>query len=411
MITTKSKRQSFKMLVWVWVGMWCINFMGKGTRIALFGGLLLFITMTTKVKRVPRSFVLISFEIIMFGIIYTTLINYYEDLSILRGYRDMFLPIILYFIGFLSIDVTNKKIEDNLIYFKALFTCMAVTLFIYASANLFFQLFNYGEISYYNRRMFDIWTRDLTAATTQGSRYILMSALLPVIIFSKRSYKLIWKVILLVCVLITIISTLIMANRTLLIILLINFIVCLFLFMKLGGYKKTIILKIFIIINLVFALFALIYIYDLFGLQTFYKQSNFYLRMEVMDNTNLVNNVRIDAWKTTLIGLFYYPMGGSKAPISLSAPHNLWLDVAYTTGLIPFVLLICITTSFINYYLKLIKSHQIDNDFKIFLTSATVSLILNCMVEPILGGHYILFMIFMFQLGLMQGLVYAKKEV
>lgn len=402
----------FYRFIYLWIGMWSINFLGKGTRIALYGGLILLIALILKRimsrKLLSTSFLMIFMLIISFGITYSLLLTSYEDLGVFRGYRDMFIPGVLYVIGFLSID---KKVayKDNLEFFTTSFSIAAFALFIYASGNLFLHLSQHGRIYHYNRLMYDMWSGTLTAATTQGSRLILMGAMFPIIIFT-RQYKLWYKIAVLITFIITIIETLIMANRTLLVILIVNCFVCFMLYLKQKRNRINNILRLFFFTWILILIFIPIYINDSLGIRSFVEQSNFFIRMKTMDSFSLKDDVRLETWRITLSNIFKYPMGGSRAPIKLTMPHNLWLDVAYTTGIIPFVLLIFITVYYLHLYLSLLTSSETDDDFRIFITSITVSILLNCTVEPILSGHYILFMLFIFQLGLMHGLVHFSKN-
>lgn len=398
----------------IWVALWGVNFLAQGTKIALFGGLIIILVYLVKIRSLPWSLILISFLIFTFGFVYSILINYYEDYSLIRGYRDMFLPISLYLIGFLAI-YTNNEVNKNTILVKRILIVAAFSIFIYGSLNLFVHLYTHGEIVFYDRQIYDIWTGGFSAATTQGSRFTLMSAMLPLVLLwvpnkNEKNISLRFKTLIIACVLISIAATLIMANRTLIVILIINFLICLILFFILNKHKTVRIIKIILLLISLFLLVSVFYYIDLFGIQTFYKSSSLYARMQVVEGNFITENSRITAWLITLYGLFQYPMGGSQSPIGLSAPHNLWLDVAYTTGIVPFILIICITISYLIFYVRLIRSRWIDNNFKILITSVTISVLLNCMVEPILGGHYILFMIFMLQLGLMHGLILSKKK-
>lgn len=401
-------------LIYLWVVMWSVDLFALGTKIALGGGLLILALMIMSVRNLPWSFIFLSFLILLFGIIYTIILNFHNDYNLIRAYRDVFIPITLYLVGYILIYSNNILVRDDKIsYIKKIIMIAALGLFIYGTTNLVVHLFIYGDITYYNRDVYNVWSGGFEAATTQGSRFTLMSALFAPAILIFNNNKIFSKgirFILLFFVFISIVATIMMANRTLIVIFVINFIACLLFYFKINQNNAKIVLKVLIIITLLFILAKIMYSVNLFGVQSFLKSSNLYARLQVLEGNFMINSSRFTAWKITLIGLFQYPMGGSQALIGLSAPHNLWLDVAYTTGVIPFVLLIVITAVYLLIFVRIIKSSEIDNNFKLFLVSITISLLLNCMVEPILGGHYILFMIFIFQLGLMHGLFSFIKK-
>lgn len=407
----KEKRNNkLQIVIIIWVALWSINIFGLGTKVAMFLGVLLFLKLVLGKKKFSKIYVNNVSLIVMFGIVYTLLINFHTDISFLRGYREVFLPAILYSIAFFSFQ--QRKHSEKEKYFVLIIHIIAFSLFIYATLNLFVHLSNYGTFSYYNRLVFDIWSGQLTAATTQGSRLIMMSSLAPPMILYIQNYKKKWVLLILVSVIITFASTLILANRTLLVIFAINMFISLLLFIKINNNNKVIVATKLILI-IVSLLFLYILIYNDFLLsKTFIENSNFYLRTEVLNDSSILENSRFTAWRNTIIGLVRYPLGGSQSLINISAPHNLWLDIAYTTGVFPLVLLLLITLSYFKYFLYIITSKLTSNYFKIFLSSISISLLLNLMVEPILGGHYILFMIFIFQLGLMHGMyssIYTQR--
>ena len=74
--------------------------------------------------------------------------------------------------------------------------------------------------------------------------------------------------------------------------------------------------------------------------------------------------------------------------------HNLWLDVLYATGLIPFFFLIIYTFKSITNLIRLIIQKNTDVELKIFIFSIYTGFFLNFMVEPILEGVPYMFLSF-----------------
>ncbi len=403
------KKTNIEIVVYFWIVMWGINLFGLGTRIVFFGGILLILYMDLKNKKLPQSYFVTLIQVISFGLVYSLFLNYYGEYNFFRGYREFLLPPLLFAIGFRIIyEVTD--IEESYKRFQNIIVLLAISLFLYSSVNLAVHLIKFGEITYYERYVYDIWTSSRTAATTQGSRFILISAMLPIGAFVKREMKIKTRVIVIIFAVISIIETLIMSNRTLLIILFINIVLCAFMYLLWNKSNGKVYLRFLFAMTIIIVFGLFLYTQNVFNIRNLYENSNFYLRMQLLDK-NISHNARFDAWEKTIVGLADFPFGGSRANIDLSAPHNLWLDVAYVTGIVPFTMLIFITIKYIHSIIVVFRLTYQHRGFKLFVFSISISVLLNCMVEPILGGHYILFMIFILQFGLIQGLINKMNRI
>ena len=385
--------------------------MGEGTNIALIGGIILaFLYMSLGRKTLSPKFIIVFYIIIIFGVAYSIILNNHEDLSIFRGYRELFLPAVLYTVGYLSIKSKTFSLM-NISLYKNVFLVISISLFIYAFLNLFFHLNYYGDVKLYNRSIYDIWNGGLLEATAQGSKLTLISVMIVPLLLSWNSFKPPLRLVLLFCIVISVISTLIMANRSLFAIIGVTFFAGLLLYFKLNSNKLGKNIKAIGIVTIVALSIPLLYYFDIMGVRSFYESSSFNQRLDEVNGGTFQNNPRFEAWSKTLLGILQFPMGGSQVSIGLTYAHNLWLDVAYKTGIIPFVLLLLLTVLYIFYLMKLLYNNYISIGMKVFIFSTSVGLILNLMIEPILEGHYYMFMIFIFQLGLMHGFVEGIKSV
>ena len=91
--------------------------------------------------------------------------------------------------------------------------------------------------------------------------------------------------------------------------------------------------------------------------------------------------IRIERWKQSLMNIVSYPMGWRRLSI-MGYSHNLWLDVAASVGIIPFILLIWYSIkSYKNTYL-LYKTKGIP--FNGFLIGVNVCFFVSALVEPII---------------------------
>lgn len=381
---------------------WSFNVLGKSTSVIFIGGLMLIILLLFKNNEIRFSTIFIFYLIFIFGLTYSVILNIYHDYDFFRGYREIFLPTVMFLIGILSMD-PNKTIDQNIDLFKNTFLILAVGLFIYSILNLIFHLTYYGDISISSRMIHDIWTGEQIQATAQGSKLTLMIALASSLLFLGNFYKKYTKLIIFSCAIISLIASLIMANRSTFIILIGSFVAANIVYLAISRKKITNYIRYIIVLVILSIVGIVVYNLDIFGIKSFILSSNLYSRVEGL-NYYLNHDPRIAAWIKTLKGLYYFPFGGYNTDIYLNYAHNFWLDVGYAAGILPLSLLLIITYLYFLYFVKVLINIPDDN-FKIFVSSLTTAVLLNLMIEPVLEGHYYLFMVFMLQLGLMKGLV------
>src|SRR5699024_10248667 len=125
-----------------------------------------------------------------------------------------------------------------------------------------------------------IWTGSFLAATSLGSRLTLVTVLLVPLILSRKFFSISLKLILLICIFCSLIATLILANRSLFVILSVTFIMGLIYHLKLHSNNVMKFLRVIVVIIAFIIFSVLIYKFDVFGVQTFYDTSSFSNRLE-----------------------------------------------------------------------------------------------------------------------------------
>ena len=113
----------------------------------------------------------------------------------------------------------------------------------------------------------------------------------------------------------------------------------------------------------------------------------------------LFSDARFYAWRAALNGLLRYPLGGRQADIGLNYAHNLWLDVGYVAGIIPFLLLVIFSWLLARSLGYLLRDRQTPDALKNFLIGIYVSVHLAFFVEPVLEGAFVSFSMFCFITG------------
>ena len=169
----------------------------------------------------------------------------------------------------------------------------------------------------------------------------------------------------------SLLTTIFLLNRTAIVILILILFLNLFYWNK-GNLKKVILLLLLGLITI-----GVLGNTDVVNTELFQAYSD--------RNHNLATGGdRTVRWTVALINIFRYPFGWTD---DMGYVHNMWLDIAKVSGIIPLLILLLLTfISFKDIY-KLIRT---NNDIvAITLVSLNLAIFLSCMVEPIYGGLHL----------------------
>lgn len=111
---------------------------------------------------------------------------------------------------------------------------------------------------------------------------------------------------------------------------------------------------------------------------------------------------RTERWIGSLESLLTDPFGWEFTRYGYA--HNLWLDVARVSGVIPLMFLVLFTINAFLAWLKSLKLLKKDLYLKNYLFMFFVSIILLFIVEPVIEGMYLLFLLFCFFVGFLKGI-------
>lgn len=175
----------------------------------------------------------------------------------------------------------------------------------------------------------------------------------------------------------SLLTTVHLVNRTGLVLAFFSLII--FLFYGNKGRKST-----WIILMLVAVLFAY-----LSTKSDFASIMEAYISREEVEGHGLSDaGSRSDKWMDALSRLFTSPFGWYK-DINYTFTHNMWLDVARLTGLIPFIAIMGTT---IVGYKDTILLYKIKNDYLILILISILGVFfLECFVEPVMEGFELYF--------------------
>ena len=109
-------------------------------------------------------------------------------------------------------------------------------------------------------------------------------------------------------------------------------------------------------------------------------------------------------WQLAIVNLFKYPLGWTD---DIGYVHNMWLDIAKISGVIPFFLLLLLTIISLRDLLILLKIRR--NCVVIMLISFYLAVFMSCFVEPIYGGTQLF--IFTMIWGIERSLIKINKSL
>ena len=139
--------------------------------------------------------------------------------------------------------------------------------------------------------------------------------------------------------------------------------------------------------------FAIIALLVIFAGVYLLRSSDFYdwtvTQMYTARNEQEGLETRYSRWIEHMGYLFEYPFGWAKRG-EVYYVHNMWLDIARISGIIPFLMLVGLT---VNFFVKAIKDalkYKMVQHY--FILGLTICFFASCFVEPILGGtHFMLY--------------------
>src|SRR5699024_6825445 len=140
--------------------------------------------------------------------------------------------------------------------------------------------------------------------------------------------------VIVISIIISILASIVAANRSIFVILIAAFAVGSFVSLITLGRKVKHVVNFFMQLLLLIGAGIFVYQLDILGIKTYYLSSNLYSRFDEL-NESLLDNSRTATWLKIIDGMYYYPFGDYQSDIGLNYAHNLWFDVAYSTGIIP----------------------------------------------------------------------------
>lgn len=147
-----------------------------------------------------------------------------------------------------------------------------------------------------------------------------------------------------------------------------------------------------------------------FAAMYYYKNAQGSLFLSRTSGMSFADDPRIKAWDAAWKGLFLFPSGGKQTVLPLQYAHNLWLDVGFETGIIPFLLLAIFSLLVL---LNVVKLNRIEIPYKLKVLFLCLSsaFVVTFFMEPVLEGWIFYFNAFCLYAGLLNGTISTSNVI
>ncbi|MFC3797897.1 O-antigen ligase family protein [Cohnella sp. GCM10012308] len=334
--------------------------------------------------------------LLSFGAMYSLMMYFYGYIGIKEAFCFVLFPVFLYIFG-------QRVAHGDLNFRKTIFYLVVIlaSYVAFGFASLLNTVKVFGSIDeasafLQGRYVISIWDNRLISATLLNTTVSLGLALLPILFFKARGYQVSrkFKMFTLISFVLSFYTIMQLGNRTGLAIAVAS-VLTVWMFSEGFNSRKAIRMFNFFILGMIL---WFLYNRNLLGLKEKWEGTLLASRFE---DEGIFGDSRTTAWKEVFSGLFAHPMGNKETVISLRYAHNLWLDVGYEAGIIPFVLLLIFTVFTLLSLRTFVKSDQPVLFKKLFIAMFTAFFI-TFMMEPIMGGAFTYFTAFCFIAGMVQ---------
>lgn len=348
----------------------------------------MFISTRWKLPITTTGFILVLFSssFYLFAAIYNTSMMTYYVIPLLVG------PFIGYSIGVIILDNFKQDYSKGL---KIIIYTIVFGRFIHGLLN-FISSSGYAG---YIRNGLDFWTKSIIAATGQGALMTMSISLLFYSVFVVKRTSIFEKAATLLCVIVSLVNSLLSASRTAMIVMVLVFVLCAITFVLISNKEKS--KKRKLIFGMVVLGLLLFWMYqsNVFGVKTYWKESPLFERINNETYYEAGDQNRIDMIAVTINDALDNPLGNGDMS---STAHNLWLDVLRQTGWLPFVLLVSFTVMILIRMIRIIRSKGVPTDIKFLLFSVITGALFNFAVEPVFKGMPYYFVSFCVIAGAME---------
>lgn len=272
-----------------------------------------------------------------------------------------------------------------------LMLAVAAGMFVHGTLNIFLQIFVFPNPIAHSRMAFDIWHGQYISVTGAGLLYTLMTGMAFGILFSECKVR--YKILSLVIIGIAMLYSIELAHRTTTVMIAIILLVYVFLrlIIDFRPTKRNILALMLVILAVIFLIACVCF--DIYGLRSWITGLSLYQRLTDKDTAN--SGGRLTIWMSFLKQFLFYPMGGKaiSLPGTATYVHNMWLDIHYSCGMLPFLAAAGASWSGFMSARTVFKNRELASPLaRNCLFFISVAFLLNAGVEPVLDANpYFLF--------------------
>lgn len=256
---------------------------------------------------------------------------------------------------------------------------IAVTYLIYVGITIIYSI-SKGQMAV-NRNPLNIWTGQLRAATHYGTMLLI-----PVIygIYLSTVYKGKKRVIGFIIVIISLLINVLTASRTIILFIPVGYLFSYFYSIKVSGaFSKRHLNQLIGSLIAVFTI-MIMFINDMFGLQTMYLHSALGQRYLQGNVARMADDGRMTHWRFFFSHLSESFFGGGYSRQNTGNLHNIYLNVYDLSGIIPFILLVIFTLMLTKRIRKVIKQEKVTNEIKVLLVLLFLLSFAQVLMEPVM---------------------------
>lgn len=367
----------------------------------VFAAFFFLLVIQKKIKINNISFLYLAVGVLM------AIYNYREGiLSMLRCLACFMFYIVGYNMSVITKEESGILSEDRVLYSSqnvsfAMIIAMCLGAFVHYLLN---AVTNAG--TFIGRNTIDIWSGEIMAATGQATLVCLMCGLAVASIY--MPLKKVYRYIAIVSIVAILMYNLILAGRTVIVILLFLFMIgFVYTFIKAKDYVKR--TKLILGLLIVFATCSLIFIFNFWGIRDHILTSNLGNRVGTSFDSFIFDSPRIECKINFITNAWRYPFGGMNMRNQFGYAHDLLLDGYDEYGIFGFLLLVVILVATVVGVFKLLKCRGYEDKFKLLVLCIFVAILLNFCVEPILAGMPWLFACFSLFSGAIDGMNCSYK--
>lgn len=306
-----------------------------------------------------------------------------------------------YCVGLNFLPVNNQSLAEK--NFRTAVITVSIGPFIHFILNF---LYNLGKDI--ERNTYDFWSKDILSATGQATLALMMLVVAVVMLFTNVRGR---TKVLSVAVVVTIfVYNLMLAGRTLFVMLLLIFATSL-LFLIAKGNKRSKKYKTLLIIVLITLALVVLYNANIFGIQDAVESSNFYDRFfGRLSTEDIEEDSRLDRKLSYIENFGKSFWGGIHLRPLYGHAHDIILDSYDEAGIFALVAIIAFLISVVMRLIKCITSKTLKFETQQLILGMYVAILAQFMIEPIIQGMPWMFILFCFIHGMVTRLDKMSKS-